>query len=157
MKVVVLLCGVPGSGKSTYAKNKTDSLKRNCIIVSRDEIRFSLVPEGEEYFSKENLVFKTFIDKITAAIDDAEHEVVFIDATHLNPSSRKKVLSKIDTENNVVYAANFNVSLEVAIARNNQRTGRACVPESVIRNMWESFIPATEQEEGIDGVIEINE
>lgn len=58
MKKIYLLCGIPGSGKSTWAKNHLDD---NSIWISRDLIRFSMVSEEEEYFSKEKEVFKEFI------------------------------------------------------------------------------------------------
>ncbi len=39
MKNIYILCGVQGSGKSTYAKNNKDNLKAR--IVSTDQIRLS--------------------------------------------------------------------------------------------------------------------
>ena len=51
-KTLWLMCGAPGSGKSWFAKNilKTDDTWQ---YISRDEIRFSLIKEGEDYFGKE--------------------------------------------------------------------------------------------------------
>lgn len=52
-----VMIGIPGSGKSTWAKaNK----KEKDIYVSRDEVRFSLLQDGDEYFSKEKEVLKEF-------------------------------------------------------------------------------------------------
>ena len=53
MKKLYVMCGGPGSGKSTWIKKNLPTFKGYTKVVSRDEIRFSLVKEGEEYFSKE--------------------------------------------------------------------------------------------------------
>ena len=53
MKKLYLMIGIPGSGKSTWARNRKDG-----IIVSRDAIRCSFLKDGENYFSKEDLVIK---------------------------------------------------------------------------------------------------
>ena len=54
-KHLYLMMGVAGSGKSTYAKN---ILKDGDIYISRDEIRYSLLTEEDDYFAKENEVIK---------------------------------------------------------------------------------------------------
>ena len=52
MKELVLMMGVPGSGKSTYAHN---IIKTGDIYISRDEIRYSMLAEDDDYFAKENV------------------------------------------------------------------------------------------------------
>lgn len=135
-KNLFLTIGTPGCGKSTW-------LRENCkgIIVSRDAIRFSMLKEGDEYFSKENEVFDTFIKTIQTALDDNDGPVsVFVDATHLNKASRDKVLNRLDLSNvQHVHAIFFDVSTETCIERNDLRTGRAFVPKSVIKRMATSL------------------
>lgn len=67
-KTIYLLAGPAGCGKSTWAKkeyeydaalDRENHDKISAIIISRDEIRYSLVAEDEEYFSKERKVFNT--------------------------------------------------------------------------------------------------
>ena len=97
MTVLYLMCGVPGCGKSTWInKNKIDS----DVVVSRDVVRFSLVKENEDYFSKENLVFNTFIDQINEAIDNKVN-TIYVDATHINETSRNKVLDRLHLSDEV--------------------------------------------------------
>ena len=57
-----LMCGIPGSGKSTYAKTNKDL--KYCKYISRDDIRYSLLKDEDDYFSKEKQVFRTFIAQI---------------------------------------------------------------------------------------------
>lgn len=140
-----LMMGIPGSGKSTYLKTRFTNIP---CVISRDEIRFSLVREDEEYFSHENEVYREFIGQIRDALR-FETEV-FVDATHLNESSRAKVLRSLgenlkNVEVNVIWV---RVPLETALAQNENRQGtRAYVPKSVIRRMH-SQTTAPSKEEG---------
>ncbi len=152
MSSLVLMMGVPGSGKTTYAKK---FMGDNDIYVSRDEIRFSLVKEDEPYFSKEDEVLKTFIKTVDDALPIAKRYVI-ADATHLNMGSRAKLLKNLHNKPNAIYVIYMAVSLETALERNAQRVGRALVPESSIKNMFQS-ISLPRKEEGIDMTLWLNE
>ena len=49
MAKLFLMMGIPGSGKTTWTSKYLRKLDK---YVSRDEVRFSMVAENEEYFSK---------------------------------------------------------------------------------------------------------
>lgn len=139
-KKVWLMCGIPGSGKSTWIQKQ---MKINPgVWCSRDAVRFSMIGEDEDYFAREDEVFETWIFSIQAAIANSEIENVYIDATHLNEKSRDKVLNRLNLENATLCAVNFTVPLGECIRRNDLREGRAKVPRSVIRRMHFSFVPA---------------
>lgn len=153
MKELILMMGVPGSGKSTYARN---ILKYGDIYISRDEIRYSMLADEDDYFAKENEVIKTFIQYIDEALVDTQHQgKVYADATHLSPKSRVQVLNQLKNKNkvSVIY---LDVPLNVILARNAQREGRALVPENVIRRMYKSIVLPTKAE-GIEKLITIDE
>lgn len=152
MASLVLMMGVPGSGKTTYAKKMMGDYD---IYVSRDEIRFGLVKEDEPYFSKENEVLQTFIRTIDDALPKAQRYVI-ADATHLNIGSRAKILKNLHNKPDSVYVVYVAVSLQTALERNAQREGRALVPESSIKNMYKS-ISLPRKEEGIDMTLWLNE
>ena len=142
-KRIFLLCGIPwpGSGKSTWIKQQIE--ENGGIWCSRDEVRFSLLEDDENYFAKENKVFSIWINNIRDAIRDPEVEDVYIDATHISENSRNKVLDRLDLSNVDVIPVVFKVPLEICIQRNNLREGRERVPESVITNMYKSFLPVS--------------
>lgn len=143
-KKVWLMCGIPGSGKSTWVQKQ---MKTNPgAWCSRDNVRFSMVGEDEEYFARENEVFEAWIVEIQKAIEDKSVKNIYIDATHLNEKSRDKVLNRLNLENATLCAVNFTVPLEECIRRNDLREGRARVPRSVIRRMHFSFVPAKQGE-----------
>lgn len=52
MTRLFLTVGCPSSGKSTHIRENADTLFENPTIVSRDEIRFSLLEDEDDYFKK---------------------------------------------------------------------------------------------------------
>lgn len=150
-----ILCGVPGSGKSYWAN--IEAKKNNGIIISRDKIRFEKLKEEEDYFSHEKEVFKDFITAIQKAIKNNECDNIYADATHLNFASRYKILKNLRIPKEVnVYCAYFSVPLEICLARNAQRTGRAYVPEDTIKDMKIKTLTIPTAEEGFDAVFMID-
>lgn len=134
MSTLYLMCGIPGSGKTTYIKNNLDN---NSVHISRDEIRFSMLDEKDNYFAKEKLVFRKWIEKIQFFLDKGYN--VYADATHINKNSRNKTLSNLDLNNHEVKAICVLTDLDTCIERNLLRKGRECVPTDVIKNMFSNF------------------
>ena len=152
-KRLYLMMGVPGSGKSTYVKSM---LKYGDIYISRDEIRYSLLTDEDDYFAKENEVIRTFIENIDKSLVMEEYcGDVYADATHLSPKSRAQVLNQLKNKDkvSVIY---LDIPLNIILERNAQRKGRALVPENVVRRMYNSIILPT-KEEGIEELIIIDE
>lgn len=133
-------CGVPGSGKSTFLKEMKGD---NEVIISRDEIRFSLLKPGDEYFSKEKTVYSTFVNNISTAIKNGYN--VYADATHLNQKSRYKLMHALKTRGcKPLYTAAiyFDVPIDICKERNNKRFGtKAYVPEEQLLQMYGAFVP----------------
>ena len=130
-----VLCGVPGSGKTYFAKNILEKNDQRWFYVSRDEIRFSLVQEDEEYFSKENEVFNLFCHKINFFLGLIDSNVI-ADATHLTTASRMKLLKHLNLKNVNVIPVWMNTPEHICLKRNEKRSGREHVPKSVIRKMY---------------------
>ena len=134
MGELIIMCGMPGSGKSTWLKENVRN--ENAVVISRDEIRFKMVSEDENYFSKEKEVFKEFIKQITYNLK--ENKIVYADATHINEVGRNKLLSAIKIHiplNFDISVVVLSTSVEKSIKRNSGREGRARVPEAAIINM----------------------
>lgn len=132
--ILYISCGLPGSGKSTFLKAHA---KADEVIVSRDEIRFSLLKPGDKYFKYEDLVFDLFIERITKNINSGKN--VYADATHLNSNSRKiltDALIAAGCDPIKVEAIYFDIPLEICLERNEKRKEtKAYCPKSVIRRM----------------------
>jgi predicted kinase len=152
---LMILTGAPGSGKSTWANQQ-----KNAKVISRDTIRFSLLSEDDEYFSKENEVLRLFYKNIQDALDNknADYDTVIADASHLTSVRRYETIRELNLDNlEEVINVQFIAPIEVCIARNANRTGRANVPNEVIRRMRKSQILTQPHETYFTKSITINE
>lgn len=146
---VHLMVGIPASGKTTFVKQEIERLEADgvtCAHISRDIVRFSMLEDNDEYFDKENEVFNEFVRQVNESIA-LGIENVFIDATHINPASRRKVLSKIvhDKSTRLIVDV-FDAPLYEAANRNFLRKGRERVPYDALKNMYYNFsYPAMEE------------
>lgn len=152
---LMILTGAPGSGKSTWANQQ-----KNAKVISRDAIRFSLLSEDDEYFSKENEVLRLFYKNIQDALDNknADYDTVIADASHLTSVRRYETIRELNLDNlEEVINVQFIAPIEVCIARNANRTGRANVPNEVIRRMRKSQVLTQPHETYFTKSITINE
>ncbi len=140
-----LMMGAPGCGKSTWCREHINFLTEK--YVSRDDIRFSLVKEGEPYFSKEKQVMKTYIDTINKFLFNGY--TVFADATHVSRFARRNILNKIKEKPDEIGVIYIKQPLKVILKRNSTRGGRLKVPEDVVKRMYDQ-IEVPDFEEGID-------
>lgn len=148
---LVVMIGIPGSGKSTYITSKM----KHAHVVSRDAIRFSMVTDKDNYFSRENEVWTEFINQIKESLK--KYYVTVADATHLNTRSRAKLFRALGSslKDIEIVAVYVKAPIETCIERNNLREGLAVVPESAIRRMA-SQIEEPIVEEGWGAIIIYN-
>lgn len=151
------MMGIPGSGKSTFAKS---ILRPQDIYVSRDEIRFKLLKENDDYFSKEKKVVKIFQKEINKSIKknlkNNEDIVVYADATNLNPKSRNIILQNLKYKPNNIVVLFMDTQLKTCIERNELRSGRQHVPENTIIDMYNRISLPT-KEEKVDKILIIRD
>ena len=136
MSKLYLICGAPGSGKSTFLKNHIH--KESEIIISRDKIRFSLLKDNEDYFAHEDETLNKLWTEINKALNN--NYTVFVDQTSLNPKARKYLLDHVSgyDEVNAIW---MDETLETCLKRNEHRTEpRTKVPRGVVRRMFYSFV-----------------
>ena len=149
-KYIYMMVGAAGAGKSTYIKNHLP----DAFDVSRDRARFDVMAKykTDDYFAHEKEAFNTYINRINSAIK-CGWETVVLDATHLTPKSRKKVLCRINIPKDAkLYAVVVRPTLEKHIKQNAQRTGKAFVPVDAIVKQYNSYVEPT-CDEGFDNVI----
>ena len=156
MARLIVLSGIPGTGKSTFAKKR---LIQYSNYISRDEIRFNLLRAGEDYFAHERQVWAEYIAHIADLLNEGKD--VIADSTNLSKKSRKKLFNDLDLFVNkdfTIEIYSFKVPIQIALARNAHRERRERVPDDVLRKMEKSFIfPSYEEDSRIQVIFEVNE
>lgn len=129
-QLLILLVGLPQSGKSTWARQSAHP------IVNRDAIR-QTIGGSIRYFKEEGRV--TEIEEIMAdSLFNAGHHTVVIDATHLKKKYRDRWIKWAEERGLRMYIYKFLTSLEVC-----QQRARRNYPDEpkfpkIIRQMWET-------------------
>lgn len=138
MKVFIMI-GVPGSGKSTIAKEIAE--KYNAKILSSDKIREELFG-SEDCQSKGWLVFSTLYSRAREYL--MKNENIIIDATSINRKARKQIFSNLKDFDFEKIAIVKEVPIEVAKERNKSRD--RVVPDAVIENFYARYEKPTKEE-----------
>lgn len=125
---VVLLVGIPGSGKSTYAKSRFANEAHR--VHSTDAIR-------EELFGDENIQgeWKKIegVLKVRVAESVKNGVIAIVDATHASKEHRVNAIEWINRLGAEVHAFYVNTPLEVCKERNKKR--QRVVPDYVLEGM----------------------
>ena len=137
MSNIIILQGIPASGKSTWAKKWVEEDPENRIIINRDSIRRAIgpywVPSREKFVS---IIEETiFIEAIKNKYN------ICVDATNLNPKTiatweRIAKEFRVNYETTIIYK-NFEITLEEALERDKNR--EFSVGEKVIRNFYKKY------------------
>lgn len=135
--IILFLMGLPGSGKSTYAKILVNTPNTNWVRINKDDLRGMLF-DGKYSRSRENFV----LDMRDCAIRNAAKcgRDIIIDDTNLHPKHRKKIealAQELDMEFQVKL---IDTPLEECIRRDSKRKGKANVGEKVILGMYNDYL-----------------
>lgn len=136
MSKLLILQGIPASGKSTFARKWVEESPKTRVVVNRDSIRRMLgtywvpsrerlVDRIEEYIIKESLL--------------QEYDVC-VDATNLNPKTIKK-LEQIGIDSEITFHE-FRIDLEEAIDRDSKR--EESVGKEVITTFYNKYYESWE-------------
>ena len=129
MKRLILLVGIPGSGKTTLAKKLTE---RGFHCLNADAIRHELYGDAKEQGDPQQ-VFAIFFQRLEEAMSK-EIDIV-IDNTNLNAKQRKPILERaVKFAYDDVQLWLLDVPLDACLQRN--RTRERTVPDDIVANMY---------------------
>ena len=120
-----MMVGVPGSGKTTYARQIP-----NATVLSSDDIRAEIGADGGDK-KMHKQVFDILHERTKEALS-AGNDVVY-DATNLRHTRRAEFLSEIKGLTGHTVCVYFAIPLEQALSQNTDRD--MPVPKEVIKRM----------------------
>ena len=145
---VIMLVGLPGSGKSTFAKifkeKQKKQLNRDWEIFSSDAMREELFGDERVQGTPENreLIFSTLFKRIKKQLLDGKSAI--FDATNLNKRRRINFIKQLENvpcnKGCILIATPYKECLQ-----NNSSRSRI-VPDEVVKQMYMNFQPPHKSE-----------
>jgi predicted kinase len=135
MKKLLLLKGLPASGKSTFAKERVSSNPQQWKRVNKDELRQML--HGGKWTSKIEKDIEAAEEALAGRFLDAGFSVI-VDDTNFHPKHHDRYLALANQKGAIFETKTFDVEVEEAIKRDLTRPNP--VGETVIRRMHRQYV-----------------
>lgn len=139
---LIILCGISGSGKSTFAATTVQRNPEKYVIANRDKIRellFGYTEESiHEYYNRNDI---NKLEKQVTKYEDtiireglAENKTVIVDATHLS----RKYLERFKFWNVPTHIEFFDIDINEAFERLKDRVRK--VDDSIVNKQYDKYI-----------------
>lgn len=153
MNKLVVLAGVPGSGKSYFSSTIKKIKTSHVYVISSDQLRKE-IGGSQANLNNEELMWKIFLNLAkTYALDP--DGIVILDATHINSEFRVKRNFPLKELFNETYLVVWNLDHLVVSNQNLQRDYP--IPVEAMNKFFDKFeMPDEVDKEFFDHIIYIN-
>lgn len=152
MNKLVVLSGVPGSGKSYFSKTLKKVKNNHVYIVSSDELR-AQIGGSQSNLDNESLVWKLFHGLASVYANDKDG-IVVLDATHVSTALRVDAYQYLKPLYDEFILVMWNIDKLVVSNQNLQR--EYPIPPDALEMFFKIFeLPNKKDEEFFDKIIMI--
>ena len=135
MNHLIVLSGVPGSGKSFFSRRIKATLKKHVYIISSDELRFNILGNQRD-LSEDVLIWKVYYALVKAYSVDKDG-VVVLDATHSKKEYRLDNIAPFKELYDQIDLVCFRLDKELVLEQNKDRENP--IPKENLLKLIEEF------------------
>ena len=149
MNTLIVLSGVPGSGKSYFSQALKRAKKKHVYIISSDELRYNILGNQQD-LSEDELIWKIYYSLVEAYSID-KNGIVILDATHSKKVYRLDNIMPFRHLYNQVDLVCFRLDKELVLEQNKGRENP--IPrENLLRLIDQFEMPDDEERKFYDHV-----
>ena len=149
MNKLIVLSGVPGSGKSYFARLLRTQKKRHIYIVSSDKIRKHVLGDQRD-LSEDVLVFELYYALVEVYSKDP-NGVVIMDATHAKKEYRLDKIKPFRKLFDQIDLICFKLDKKTVLKQNKER--ECPIPEDALNRLISEYtLPDQEEKDFYDHV-----
>lgn len=141
MKKLILLSGLPGSGKSFYISAHLEGAE----IISSDEIRIKITGTYKKMAPDMSVVYNKMIEEANNLFATRDDVTVALDSTFLDDARRNYFLDRISGQDETHLIMLRAHDLTTVLQRNKMRKADKHVPEEVIFEMAKRYCEPSEE------------
>ncbi|TLX67705.1 MAG: adenylyl-sulfate kinase [Thaumarchaeota archaeon] len=147
MPIIIMLCGLPGVGKTTLARQLAPLI--NGVVLSTDKIRKELFHKPKYRHQEKKLVYNVLI--LLAKYLYIAGINCILDATFLKQKSRQQVRNKLGKNTKQIYIIECVCPEDIVMARlKSRKLDYSDADFSVYRKMKAMYEPVNEKHITID-------
>ena len=151
MNTLIVLSGVPGSGKSYFSQALKRAKKKHVYIVSSDELRLNILGNQQD-LSEDELVWKIYYSLVEAYSVD-KNGIVILDATHSKKVYRLDNIMPFRHLYNQVDLVCFRLDKELVLEQNKGRENP--IPKDSLLRLIDQFEMPDDEERNFDDHVDI--
>jgi predicted kinase len=132
---LLIVCGAPGSGKTTIAR-AIAGLDPKAVHIQTDDFR-GMVTEPDFSPEESEFVYQAAVAAAACALDAGR--LTILDGTFNSRRRRERTMEALSGKCTAVDVVVVTCDLRTALARNASRGGRARVPEDRLADIYSKF------------------
>ena len=149
MNRLIVLSGVPGSGKSYFSRKLKEALKKHVYIISSDELRYKILGNQRD-LSEDSLIWQIYYELVKVYSVDKEGTVI-LDATHSKKIYRFDNILPYKSLYDQIDLICFRLDKEIVIEQNADRENP--IPPDALLKLIDAFeMPDEEEKEFFDHI-----
>ena len=151
MNHLIVLSGVPGSGKSYFSARLKTVVKKHVYIISSDELRLNILGNQQD-LSEDVLIWKLFYSLVKTYSLDKEG-IVILDATHSKKEYRLNNIAPFKDLYDQIDLVCFRLDKELVLEQNKERENP--IPRDSLLKLIDQYEMPDEEERNFYNHVDI--